>query len=504
MSSATLYRRHEPEHTALYGIVERHLPALVAQLEDQGASLPSFVHREFDAYLRCGRLEHGFIRVKCDGCRHEHLVAFSCKRRGFCPSCGARRMADTAAHLVDNVIPAAPVRQWVLSFPWPLRLLFASRPATLSSCLAIVVRAIETHLIRRAGLARSSGARTGAITLIQRFGSALNLNVHLHILVLDGVYTSTNDAACFHPVRPPQADELQRLLDRIIQRILRRLTAQSLLVADPEHPWLNIEAQDALDSLSGASIRYRVAIGPGAGARTLTLKNRALRRERPAGKPFTVDRDGFSLNAAVACQPQQRNRLERLCRYVTRPAICLDRLSTDAAGKVVLELKRPFRDGTTHLLFGPEDFVARLAALVPRPRSNLTRYHGVFAPNSRLRKLVVPAAIDNPRSDQKRKSHPSNARCTMPRRRSGVEPSIQGHLDDELRAPLSWAQRLKRVFLIDVIQCPHCGGKLRHIADVTNPALIAKILAHRQVRAPPPPAGPRQPHPAQQALFSAS
>ena len=123
-----------------------------------------------------------------------------------------------------------------------------------------------------------------------------------------------------------------------------------------------------------ASIRYRVAIGPGAGSRTLTLKNPGLQRSDTQPKPFTVDRNGFSLNVAVACQGQQRERLERLCRYVTRPAVCLERLSTNAAGQVSYELKHPFRDGTTHILFTPEDLLARLAALVPKPRSNLTRY----------------------------------------------------------------------------------------------------------------------------------
>jgi ribosomal protein S27E len=126
------YRRHEPEKTALYPIIEQHLSTLADELTRHQAALPAFVIDEFRNYLRCGRLKYGFIRVKCDGCRHEHLVAFSCKRRGFCPSCGARRMIETSAHLVDHVIPDVPVRQWVLSFPWPLRLLFASRPDALS------------------------------------------------------------------------------------------------------------------------------------------------------------------------------------------------------------------------------------------------------------------------------------------------------------------------------------------------------------------------------------
>ena len=91
------------------------------RLEAEGVSLPHFVREEFEAYLKCGRVEYGFLRVKCDACRQEKLVAFSCKRRGFCPSCGARRMAETAAHLVEHVLPEQPIRQWVLSFASPRR-----------------------------------------------------------------------------------------------------------------------------------------------------------------------------------------------------------------------------------------------------------------------------------------------------------------------------------------------------------------------------------------------
>jgi len=90
------------------------------------------------------------------------------------------------------------------------------------------------------------------------------------------------------------------------------------------------------------------------------LKNPGLQRKDSQPKPFTVDKDGFSLTAAVACHAHQRQRLERLCRYVTRPAICLERLSTDASGQVIYELKHPFRDGTTQILFTAQDFLARL------------------------------------------------------------------------------------------------------------------------------------------------
>ena len=128
--SAGHYQPHRPEQTLLYQIVEEYYPAFPAHLAEQGRELPSCVQREFEDYLRCGRLKHGFLRVRCESCRAEHLVAFSCKRRGFCPSCGARCMAESAALLVDEVFPEQPVRQWVLG---------------------LVYRCIATHLIKQVG-----------------------------------------------------------------------------------------------------------------------------------------------------------------------------------------------------------------------------------------------------------------------------------------------------------------------------------------------------------------
>jgi hypothetical protein len=161
---------------------------------------------------------------------------------------------------------------------------------------------------------------------------------------------------------------------------------------------------------------------------------------------------GFSLHAATVCEAHQRSKLERLCRYITRPPIATKRLSLDRRGRVVYQYKRPFRDGSTHVVLEPLDFIARLAALVPRPRLNLTRFHGVFAPHCKHRARIVPH-----------------------RPRGKVD-------NDQPTAPMSWMRRLKRVFAIDIETCPDCGGKLRVIASIEDPPLIRHILAHVQRR----------------------
>jgi hypothetical protein len=121
------------------------------QLAAEGKFLPDHVQQEFTDFLKCGLLEHGFLRFRCESCHHEKLMAFSCKKRGFCTSCVARRMVDSAALLVDEVLPKKPIRQWVLTVPFPLRFLFAAYPELMSKVLSIVIRARSTHLARQAG-----------------------------------------------------------------------------------------------------------------------------------------------------------------------------------------------------------------------------------------------------------------------------------------------------------------------------------------------------------------
>jgi hypothetical protein len=175
-NSAGVYARHRPETTLLYQVVQEYWPEFQVELASHGKYLPAHVTKEFDEYRKCGRLKHGLLRVRSESYHDEKLVAFSCKRRGFCPSCGARRMADSAALLVDEILPRQPMRQWVLSVPFPLRFLFVSKPAVMGKVLGVVYRTIATHLAHKCGFVKPM-TQTGAVTLIQRFGSALNLNI---------------------------------------------------------------------------------------------------------------------------------------------------------------------------------------------------------------------------------------------------------------------------------------------------------------------------------------
>ena len=128
---APSYAPRSPEPTPLHRAVRAHLQSFLEEARARsahGVELPGFVEREFREYLGCGVLAHGFARVRCESCGDEHLVGFSCKRRGLCPSCTTRRAVDAAAHLVDAVLPQVPMRQWVLSLPIKVRWVLARRP----------------------------------------------------------------------------------------------------------------------------------------------------------------------------------------------------------------------------------------------------------------------------------------------------------------------------------------------------------------------------------------
>ena len=168
---------------------------------------------------------------------------------------------------------------------------------------------------------------------------------------------------------------------------------------------------------------------------------------------------GFSLHAAVRCGADERKALERLCRTITRPALANERVQCNAAGQVVLKLKAPWRDGTTHLVMSPLEFMQRLATLVPRPTLHLIRFHGVLAPNAKLRALVVPQEPEPP------------AQAAPP---AECEASCAHHLPVRLR----WAKLLKRVFARDLEHCPNCGGELKIIAAILEAPVIERFLTH--------------------------
>jgi hypothetical protein len=284
------------------------------------------------------------------------------------------------------------------------------------------------------------------------------------MLFLDGVYIDFKHGAnpCFRWVKAPTSDEITQLTHTIARRVGRYLERQGLLERDTGNIFLTQDAvcasdEDPSNHLFGSSITYRIALGPQQGRKVMTLQTIPDCGDNPS-TTRVGNLAGFSLHAGVATQANERAKLERLCRYITRPAVSTQRLSMTRNGQVRFELKTPWRNGTTHVIFEPLDFIARLVSLVPKPRVNLIRFHGVFAPNSNYRALITPA-----RRGKRKKHHPADEADQTPA---------------EKRVSITWAKRLKRVFKIDIETCDKCGGDVRIIASIEDPAVIRTILAY--------------------------
>ncbi|MEI7591187.1 MAG: transposase, partial [Deltaproteobacteria bacterium] len=388
------YEQRKPELTKLYQIISAGWKTFLSEREQEGRSVPKYIVEEFESYLRCGILAYGFGRLHCATCDTDYLVPFSCKGRGFCPSCGARRMAEAAIYLRDELVPLVPVRQFVVTFPPPLRLWLARSNKLCANICKKVVDALDKHLRKQANV---SNGVTGSVVFIQRFGSAANLNVHLHIVALDGVYEqkSTGDLK-FYNAAAPTAESTLALATDIAKRVNNVLLRKGYLeqrddltlLANTEELFSNSNDELHLPA-QAASVGNRIAFGPNAGqpVRRLRLGNRPWPAEDDVEVSSTacVNVGGYSIHAATAIKAHERDRLEKLVRYMARPAIADERLSLTADNSIKLRLKNPWRDGTESILFSPSEFIEKLIALVPIPRFHLTRYYGVFANRSQFR-----------------------------------------------------------------------------------------------------------------------
>jgi len=204
-------------------VVSGHLETLLADAQERHPyGYPSHIEKTYRAYLDCGLLSRGFARVVCQVCGKENLVAFSCKKRGVCPSCEGRRMAEVAAHLVDRVLPKAAYRQWTLSVPHELRLPMAANPSVLSDVLRRFIQEVFTYKRRRARAHGVLDPKPGAITFVQRFGSILNLHPHFHTSIPDGVFAQDEAGrARWVPLDGPSKQDIEHLAHRVSIRVRR-------------------------------------------------------------------------------------------------------------------------------------------------------------------------------------------------------------------------------------------------------------------------------------------
>ena len=315
---AAAYRRRRPTETPLYRTVQNHLETFLALCRDdwEEERVSPHAERELRRYLECGIPAYGFARARCDECGHDFLVAFSCKGRTVCPACNTRRMAETAAHLVDHVLPPLPVRQWVVSLPKRLRYYLQHDRKALNTTRRILLDEIARHL-RAHSAGAGPNARTGAVAFIPRFGSSLNPQTHFHVCVINGVFEPDPQGGVrFYAVDEMDTHDAEVVQARIRRRVLRAFVRRGILDKDDR---------------------------------------RDMEQWNHGG--------GFSLDATVRIAANDRHGLARLPRDCARPAFASERIEEPDRHRLIYHLPKPGPDGRSQLILSPLELIERLAAL---------------------------------------------------------------------------------------------------------------------------------------------
>jgi hypothetical protein len=315
----------------------------------------------------------------------------------------------------------------------------------------------------------------------------LRLNVHYHVIALDGVYVRDADsgAPVFHALPAPTEDEVAEVARRTAERVQKILVRHGRSL-DPDDDAGDdpLAEQPALAGLAAAAARGVDLLGERAGRPTLRLLDPD--RARP-GEPVALVM-GFNVHAGRAIAARDRQGMEQLCRYLSRPPIAQQRLDELADGRLRYTMKKPWRDGTLSLLFQPADLVARLCAMVPPPRWHLIRFHGVLSAHATLRPEVVPPPPPTEQAPASAASTGAQLDLFPPFSAAGTadaDTATDRASAEPSRKP--WAWLLRHVFAEDLEHCERCGGRMRWKEVATTPDAIGRLLARHGLGSGPGP-----------------
>jgi hypothetical protein len=453
------YERHRPERTTLYEVVRDNLETLYGAIDDGALDikLPQHAKKELEAYLDCGLLCRGLARLRCGSCDESRLVAFSCKGRGFCPSCMGRRMCATAANLIEHVLPEVALRQWVLTFPFAWRRRLAMDGTLLGALTRIFIKSVHAFYAKRAAARGKPHARTGSVTLVQRTSSDLRLNPHLHVVFLDGAYHQDSGELVWQQLGQLRTREVGEVLERAVRRMARYLARRAAIEPD--------DADSAESAVQGGQLAASAVSGqtPPAGPQWSRGLRALLPSDLTYDKPLCASVDGFTLHAATRAGALDTAGREALLRYVLRPPVAQERIEPQKDGLITISLKRAYADGTVAVVMDPLSLLCRLAMSVPPARYHTVKYAGVIAPASKWRSQIAPAPPETDLTVETLEAQTLEVIDeAQPPRRPGT-----------YRA---WVDLLKRTFDFDVLRCQACQGRMKLLALVTESKSVARYL----------------------------
>lgn len=421
------------ETTALQRIVEENYDRFVEERRQQGRPVSRSVRREFTRFLQCGDPHFGYAAIDCGNCGELQSVPLSCKRRAWCPRCLVRRMLDRGSFMSERILGDVPVRHFVLTFPPPLRYALAYNHELLGRLVSIAAKAVLSFQRRKARRALSlksvNDAHPGAISSVHRSSSNLDSNVHIHMIVTEGVFVreQAEGGVVFRELPPPTEEEISEIAWDICRRTTVALKRAGM--------WRDLDDEsvnaDEFPPTPARQMRGVFSTGPTSEGREVTYFARAVGRVHDDHAGYSFDlyaRRGIAKGDA-------QGRL-KLARYMLHPPLTDRQISRSADGRVLFTQDRPWQTPTKAVVLDPLDLLTKLALLVPPARSKTVRFHGVYAPNATLRDEVLSyvAALQSiPQTGE-----------------------TQGHC-----RPIPVAEVLRRHTGVDLTRCPHCFGPTR-------------------------------------------
>ena len=400
-----------PLYRAVLGSLETYL---VERSQQRDTPAHPCAESSLRAFLECGIPRFGVARFRCKDCGDSRFVPFSCKRRMACPSCDSKRAVFESGQALTELLAEVPYRQWVLVLPKRLRY-FVHRDKRLPGEISRLLASALTDFHRRRAAAPKDAA-PAQFHILQRFGSSVNLHLHDHAVVSDGVFSLDNGVLRFTPAPPPTFEEVTELVELLRRRILKRM------------------------------LRMRVL------------------HEATVNEMLSWPHGGFSLDGGTYIEAQDRAGLERLLLYVLRPAISLKQLAYNPEKDLVVYRPAKGRpDSPAVLEWSGAEFVGRIAALIPPARKHLVRYYGALGPRSPLRRAVSQAA---------------RQKAGATELEAGYELTVLGQVERTARKAVrasarAWAACLKKVFEVSPVLCVKCCGVILDDRE------LDRILAHQ-------------------------
>ena len=380
--STKQYRRRKPQYTPYYRCIEDYYEEFKRvydrRFSQKYGYLRSHIEKVIYQYLDCGILHNGFARIRCGSCGHENILAFSCKRRHFCPSCHAKRCVEFGEFLCKSILKKVPHRHFVFSIPKILRKYFLFDRNLLKNLSRISWETVKDYY---RGTCRKDGGSPAAVSVIQTFGDFLSFNPHIHILAADGCFC--HDGFFYVPSIDIDTESIEKLF---IHRVFKLLLSKGLIT------------EGTIELIT--SWRH----------------------------------SGFSVYCGNRVSQKDAGSTENLARYIIRASFSQERMKYYPERPMVTYQSKYGRQVAE---YDPLEWMAALISHIPDRGAQTVRYYGAYSNLTRGRL-----------------------------KKEDSQPEYHIIEDDFYRGlNRSWARLIQKIYEVDPLTCPHCGGKMKIIAN---------------------------------------